>query len=120
MGSFVAAVVAAVDGTSVSREGDERSRRSSGFVGLGTSFRLGGLLVTASDACGAYAQEARVGQLLRDPLQWEGDPNTLVIVGTLHDVLSQGAELQAVADCAAERFSADPAEAIAGRHDPAA
>merc|ERR1712048_382162 len=37
--------------------------------GVGTSFWLDGMLVTSSDACDAYASEARVRQLLRDPLQ---------------------------------------------------
>lgn len=80
-------------------------RRQQGSLGI--SFRLDGLLVTASDACPAYLEEARVSQLLRDPLQWEGDPNTIIVVSTLRDLLTQGPDVQGVTACAAEQYSSD-------------
>lgn len=73
---------------------------------LGRTFWLDEMLVTGSDACQAYAAEPRVGDLLRDPLQWEGDPNTIIVLGTPTDVSARGgADLDAVIDCAAGRWS---------------
>jgi len=76
-------------------------------LSFGASFLLGGILATFSDACKAYAEEPRVGDLLSNPLRWEGDFNTIVVVGTLSDISSGGQSLVDVADCAAKLFDAD-------------
>merc|ERR1712060_555328 len=78
----------------------------------GTSFWLNGVLVTDSDACLAMPAEPGVGQLLRDPLRWEGDPSTVVVLGALEDVVTQSSDLAALAECAASRF---PSECGQGR-----
>jgi len=82
---------------------------------LGSSFSLNGVLVAPSDACEAYASEPRVGQLLRDALRWEGDPDTVIVVGSLSDVAAGTDSVAPVADCAAEIFNAEGAPAGAKR-----
>ncbi|CAK0827124.1 unnamed protein product [Prorocentrum cordatum] len=86
---------------------------------LGASFWLGGVLVMDSDACPASPAEPGVGQLLRDPLRWEGDPSTVVLLGALEDVVSQGADLAALAECAASRVPSGCGQGEAGPVDSA-
>jgi len=85
---------------------------------LGSSFWLDGVLVSASDACEAHAQEPKVGHLLRDALRWEGDPDTVVAVGTLNDISTGAADLAPVADCAAEIYRSEKMEDLAKNEGP--
>merc|ERR1711920_400987 len=74
----------------------------------GATFRLDGLLVTSTDACMAYEAETRVGAMLRDPLDWEGDPNTVIVVGLARDFVDgKQAILQEAVDCAAKHYQED-------------
>ncbi|CAE8628909.1 unnamed protein product [Polarella glacialis] len=80
----------------------------------GASFSLDGVLVTGSDACKPHEAEPRVGQLISDPLQWEGDPHTVIVLGSLSDLTSNDADnIWAAADCAAEMFRVSQEEAAA-------
>lgn len=82
---------------------------------LGASILFDGVLVATSDACEAYSSEPRVGQLLRDALRWEGDPDTVIVVGSLTDVAANSDSVAPVADCAAEIFNDEGARAGARR-----
>merc|ERR1711862_527295 len=72
---------------------------------LGSSFWLDGVLVAISDACESYVEEPKVGHLLRDALRWEGDPDTVVVVGSASDVAA--GDVAPVADCAADLYRAE-------------
>eukprot|EP00927_Polykrikos_kofoidii_P061977 TRINITY_DN56799_c0_g1_i1.p1 TRINITY_DN56799_c0_g1~~TRINITY_DN56799_c0_g1_i1.p1 ORF type:complete len:532 (-),score=85.85 TRINITY_DN56799_c0_g1_i1:122-1717(-) len=69
----------------------------------GGSFRLGSLLVSPSDACSPDLRELPVGKAMRDPLKWEGDPDTIIVLGTLDDVAADISAFALVASCAARR-----------------
>lgn len=76
---------------------------SSGFI-LGKSFLLNDILVTGSTACEAQG-DARISQLLRDLLLWEGDANTVLVMGSLEDLQKGDPEdFWAVAECAANMY----------------
>merc|ERR1711879_862161 len=47
------------------------------------SFPFGGLLATISGNCPAHVAELPVSKAMRDPLQWEGDADTVLVLGTL-------------------------------------
>eukprot|EP00933_Yihiella_yeosuensis_P006263 TRINITY_DN11096_c0_g1_i3.p1 TRINITY_DN11096_c0_g1~~TRINITY_DN11096_c0_g1_i3.p1 ORF type:complete len:565 (-),score=90.58 TRINITY_DN11096_c0_g1_i3:376-1848(-) len=88
---------------------DELSRKRGA---VGSSFWLEDVLVTGSDACKPNAAEPRVMSLLHNPLQWEGDPNTIVVFGTLKDVQpSAQNDIWAAADCAADMYDANQVDA---------
>jgi len=74
---------------------------------IGDSFWLDGVLVVVSDACEVYAPEPKVGHLLRDALRWEGDPDTVVVVGSVSDISASTGDVGPVADCAANLFRAE-------------
>lgn len=79
----------------------------------GASFRLrNGLLTSVSDTCIAREKELRLGKALRAPLRWEGDPDTIVVIASLH-ALRQASKsaLRNVAGCAASVAVSDEAGA---------
>ncbi|CAJ1396399.1 unnamed protein product [Effrenium voratum] len=82
-------------------------KEGEGFV-VGRSFILDGLRLTGSTACAEG--EGRVSQLLRDTLLWEGDANTVLVLGSLSD-LSDPEDVWAAADCAADMYDATVEEA---------
>eukprot|EP00435_Cladocopium_sp_Y103_P012891 s90_g3.t1 len=68
------------------------------------SFLLNDVLVTGSTACEAQG-DARISQLLRDLLLWEGDANTVLVMGSLEDLQKGDPEdFWAVAECAANMY----------------
>merc|ERR1712232_1082467 len=56
------------------------------------------------------AQELSVGRALRDALRWEGDPDTLMVLGTLDDLAIHSGAFDSVAACAARRHKTDDRE----------
>ncbi|CAK9065203.1 unnamed protein product [Durusdinium trenchii] len=70
---------------------------------VGTSFLVNEVLITGSTACNAHA-EARVSLLLRDLLLWEGDANTVLVMGSSNDFANDPEELWAAAECAADMY----------------
>jgi len=108
--TYLCTAVSSGHATASSANGGQDGTSFGSGVGDGAlsgSFWLDGMLVVASNACEAYTSEPKVGQLLRDPLRWEGDPNTVVVVGSLTDVVGQGAGIGPVADCAAKIYSTE-------------
>mmetsp|Transcript_26551 Transcript_26551/g.61796 ORF Transcript_26551/g.61796 Transcript_26551/m.61796 type:complete len:529 (-) Transcript_26551:45-1631(-) len=69
------------------------------------SFMFGGVLVTGSNACATRA-EAGVSQLMRDAMLWEGDPNTVLVMGLVPDLESDPSSAWAAAACAAGMYDA--------------
>lgn len=70
---------------------------------LGISEWVDGVLVTLSENCQPDDPEARISRLLRDPMQWEADDETVVIMGTLREVSRQGDSLPMLVSCAAQK-----------------
>jgi len=70
---------------------------------VGKSFMVKDLLITGSTACEAHG-EARVSQLLRDLLLWEGDTNTVLVMGSFDDLTGDPEDFWAVAECAANMY----------------
>jgi len=83
---------------------DMPASSSSSLTGL--PFWFGGRLVVLSFACEPGAQELSVGRALRDALRWEGDPDTLMVLGTLDDLAAHSDAFESVAACAARRHKA--------------
>ncbi|CAE7456365.1 unnamed protein product [Symbiodinium natans] len=81
----------------------------SGFM-VGQSFLLGGVLVTGSSACAANT-DGRISQLMRDALLWEGDPNTVLVMGSTRLLEENPGAFWEVAECAASMFDAASEEA---------
>lgn len=88
---------------------------------LGAAFRLRSQLVVHTDACEARVQEPRMYMLLRDALRYEGDPDTIIIAGSMQELAGASDALPLLAECAASLFTAadepasDGAEAVDAR-----
>ncbi|CAE7874382.1 hypothetical protein AK812_SmicGene14030 [Symbiodinium microadriaticum] len=99
------------DLTYLCTSGWNEASHSSGFL-LGTSFMFGNILATGSSACAAHS-EARISQLMQDALLWEGDPNTVVVMGSLPVLEEDPTGFWEVAECAASMFDATAEDAEA-------
>lgn len=80
------------------------SKVADGAVGtptiVGQSLLVDGVRVTGALGCDPYAAESGIGLLLRDPMHWEGDPQTVLVVGNLREVAALGAGMAELVACA--------------------